>query len=249
MKTKIAFLSLVFFCLVYGKTALYAQQNADDLLTKMDQTIFGIKDKTANIEMLMTNLKTGKQKQKKAILLQKGANKKLFRYTSPKSDSGIATLSLPNDEIYLYLPLFKKPKKITNIAESNTFNKSDFSVKDMATKPYAEKYTPEMRPTNDTAYVLYLKPKTDDSPYNHLIVYINKIYFYPEKFEFYDRKEKKVKQSIYHYILIDGHWIADVVSMEDLKKRHKTRITMSEIKINQGLKDELFTVENMAGNN
>lgn len=247
MKTKIAFLSLVFFCFVYGKTALYAQENADDLLTKMDQTIFGIKDRTANIEMLMINLKTGKQKQKTAILLQKGANKKLFRYTSPKSDSGIATLSLPNDEIYLYLPLFKRPKKITNLAESNTFNKSDFSVKDMATKPYAEIYTPEMLPTTDTAHVLNLKPKTDNSSYSHVIVYINKIYFYPEKFEFYNRKGQKVKQSIYHYILIDGYWIADVVSMEDLKKRHKTRITMSEIKINQGLKDELFTVENLAG--
>jgi len=247
MKTKIIFMFIVFFSLIYGKTEAVGQENANELLNKMDHTLFAIKDKTADIKMIMTNLKNQKQKVKKAVIMQKNANMKLFRYTYPKSDSGIATLSLPNDEIYLYLPLFKKPKKITNLADGNAFNQSDFSIEDMATKPYVDKYTPGMISTNDSAYVLDLKPKSDNSNYSHVVVYINKTHYYPEKFEYYNKKGQKIKEAVNHFIKIENYWIADVISMTDLKKNHRTTIKMSNIKINQGLKDDLFTLKNLAG--
>jgi len=228
-------------------TTIKAQTDATDLLKKMDKTVFGVKDKTTQIKMVMVNQKTGKEKVKKAMMWQKGADMKLFRYTFPKSDSGIATLSLPNNEIYMYLPMFKKPKKITNLAESNAFNKSDFSVKDMASKPYAEQFTGKLLSTNDTAYVVDLTPKSDDISYSHLIVYIDKTNFYPTQFDFYDSKNQMVKKSTYHYVKISGYWVANIAAMENLKKKSKTTIYMSDIKLNQGLKDELFTVEKLAG--
>jgi outer membrane lipoprotein-sorting protein len=238
---------LIFFSLI-SSLSVVGQTDAEQLLIKMDKTVFAAKDKSSNIKMVMINLKTEKEKTKKAVMLQKGADTKLFRYTFPKSDSGIATLSLPNNEIYLYLPLFKKPKKITNLAEKNAFNNSDFSVSDMATKSYAENYTGELISTNEYTYAIDLKPKSEDSPYSHMVVHINKEYFYPEQFDYYDKKNQMVKKATYNYIKIQSFWISDEVAMEDLKKNHKTIIYMSDIKINQGLKDELFTLENLAGN-
>ena len=249
MKINRTFLIIIFFSLIYSSLKVYGQNDADQLLVKMDDVVFAAKDKTSSIKMVMVNQKSGKEKTKKAVMMQKGADMKLFRYTFPKSDSGIATLSLPNNEIYLYLPLFKKPKKITNLAEKNAFNQSDFSVSDMATKSYAENFTGKLLSTDDATYVVELKSKSDDSQYSRMIVYINKKYFYPEQFDFFDKKNQMVKKAIYHYIKIQGYWISDEVSMEDLKKNHKTTIYMTDIKINQGLKDELFTLENLAGNN
>lgn len=240
-------LTIVFLSLFFGNLKIYAQTDANQLLIKMDKTVFAAKDKSSNIKMVMVNLKSSKEKTKKAVMLQKGTDTKLFRYTFPKSDSGIATLSLPNNEIYLYLPMFKKPKKITNLAEKNAFNQSDFSVSDMATKSYAENFNAELISTNEFTYLVVLKPKSDDSQYAHMVVYINKEYFYPEQFDYYDKKNQMVKKAIYNYTKIQNYWISDEVSMEDLKKDHKTTIYMSDIKINQGLKDELFTLENLAG--
>ena len=247
MKTIRIFITILFFTLIYSSVRVIGQTDADQLLLKMDQTVFAAKDKSSRIEMVMINQKSAKEKTKKAMMMQKGSNMKLFRYTFPKSDSGIATLSLPNNEIYLYLPLFKKPKKITNLAEKNAFNQSDFSVSDMATKSYAENFTAELISTNELTYVVDLKPKSDDFPYSHMVVYINKKYFYPEQFDFYDKKNQMIKKATYNYIKIQSYWISDEVSMEDLKKDHKTTIYMSDIKINQGLKDELFTLENLVG--
>ena len=247
MKTIRIFIAILFFTLIYSKVSVIGQTDADQLLLKMDKTVFAAKDKSSNIKMVMVNLKSGKEKTKKAVMMQKGVDMKLFRYTFPKSDSGIATLSLPNNEIYLYLPLFKKPKKITNLAEKNAFNQSDFSVSDMATKSYAESFSATLVSTNEFTYVVDLKPKSDDAPYSHQVVYINKEYYYPEQFDFYDKKNQMVKKAIYNYAKINNYWVSDEISMEDLKKDHKTTIYMSDIKINQGLKDDLFTLENLVG--
>ncbi|RLD24795.1 MAG: hypothetical protein DRI54_05755 [Bacteroidetes bacterium] len=247
MKINKTLITFLFFSLIYSNIKVYGQPDAEQLLVKMDDVVFATKDKSSNIKMVMINQKSGKEKTKKAVMMQKGVDMKLFRYTFPKSDSGIATLSLPNNEIYLYLPLFKKPKKITNLAEKNAFNQSDFSVSDMATKSYADNFTAELVSTNEYTYVVDLKPKSDESSYSHLVVYINKEYLYPEQFDYYNKKNQMIKKATYNYTKIDNYWISDEVSMEDLKKDHKTTIYMSDIKINQGLKDELFTLENLAG--
>ncbi len=131
------------------------------------------------------------------------------------------------------------------MAESGVFNQSDFSLEDMATQTYSEKYTPKLLATSDTAYQIDLLPKDPKSPYSHIVVFIDKKNFYPTQFVYYDAKKTAIKKAVYHYAKVTGVWVADVVSMEDLKKQHKTTLYMSNIKVNQGLSDELFTLENL----
>ena len=227
----------------FGALGLQAQ-DALTIVKKLDANLAKIKDRSVDIEMTMSNLKTGKSKVKKAELLQKGDSKKLFRYTFPESDAGIATLTLPNNEIYLYLPMFKKPKKITNMAESNAFNKSDFSMDDMASSDFTQKYSAGLMTYDGDAFKLMLTPKDAKSPYSKLVMYINKSQYTAEKVEYYVKHEMQ-KFALYNYIKISGVWVADQVSMEDVKKQHKTTLKMSNLKINQGLDDALFTLENL----
>jgi len=221
-----------------------AAQSADEILASMDQVLFAPRDKQLRLEMKMTDLKTGKTRVKKATIYQKGMDRKLFVYTYPPSDKGIATLSLP-DALYIYLPMFKKPKKITNLAEGNSFNKSDFSLEDMASKPYADRYTAKLLKSTATAWVLELKPREQNPTYGKLVVTVNKAHRYPEKIEYYDKKGTKIKEGVYHYKQVGRYWVADKVEMTDLKKRHRTTITMDEIKVDQGLSDSIFTLEHL----
>ena len=78
-----------------------------------------------------------------------------------------------------------------------------------------------------------------------MVVYVHKKFFYPEKTEFYDKKGDIEKISTSNYTNIDGCWVANQVTMENVKKKHKTTIIMTDIKINQGLKDEEFTKEKL----
>ncbi len=235
----------VFFLLLTAAPALLSAQSVPGILKKMDAQAASVKDKTAHVVMEMINNNTGKVKTRKAVLMQKYPNKTLFRFTYPPSQEGIGTLSMPDGTVYLYMPAFGKPKKITNLANSGTFNQSDFTTEDMGPKYWAKNYTGTLLRTNDTAFVLKLVPKTSGSNYSKLIVTVNKKHFFPQRIVYYDKSGKIVKEADYIYEKIGNLWDARVASMTNFGREHTTRIINSNVKLNQGLKDSLFTVENL----
>ena len=221
-----------------------ASQDAMNILERMDKVIFSPKDRQGKVTMIMTD-KTGKEKIREAIMLQKGTDKKLYRYTKPESQSGMATLTLPGNIMYLYMPALGKPKKISILSKDQSFNNTDFSYEDMATTPYADRYTPELLEPENEHYVLSLVPKAEKSNYSKIIARINKSDGYPFLMEYYDQNGKKFKVATYQYEKIGKYWNASEVVMKDLEKNHSTRILISEVKFDQGLSDDLFLVENL----
>jgi len=220
-------------------------QNAGEILHKMDLQAATIKDKTADVVMEMINNKTGKVKTRKAILKQKMPYKTLFRFTYPPSQAGIGTLSLPGNIVYLYLPAFGKPKKISNLANSGAFSQSDFSTEDMGPRNWVKNYTATLLNTNDTSYVLNLVPKSKDKEYSKLVVSVNKKHFYPQKVVYYNLQGNIMKEANYQYEKIGRLWSAKVASMISFSRAHTTRVISTHVKLNQGLKDSDFTVEQL----
>jgi outer membrane lipoprotein-sorting protein len=220
-------------------------QTAETLLQNMDNLISAPKDKQGIVEMTLTN-KSEKEKVRVALFMQKGKDKKLYRYTQPESQAGIAILSLPGDIMWMYMPAFGKPKKISLLAKSQSFNGTDFSYEDMDSKSYSERYSPTLQKSDSNeTYILELKPKSDQSDYSKIILALNKKYFYPEKMDYYDKKGNHFKTATYKYKKSGQYWYAEEVFMKDFKKEHSTLTVMKEVKFDQGLKDEDFTVEKM----
>ena len=219
-------------------------QDAKTILSKMDKVMFFAKDKEADVELTIQNLKNAKTTVKKAKTYEKNG-KTLFRYTYPKADSGITSLTASENETYLYLPLFNMVKKITNTSSLGNMNKSDFDLADKPARSYSDSYTPELLETTNDTYVLKLIPKNEKNPYSHLIVKVSKKYYYPLSIEYYDKKGNKLKTADYSFKKINGHWIADKIVMTNNQKASKTTILMSNIKINQGLPDSMFTKESL----
>jgi outer membrane lipoprotein-sorting protein len=223
-------------------------QDAATLLQKMDNLISAPKDKQGIVEMTLTN-KSEKEKVRVAIFMQKGKDKKLYRYTQPESQAGIAVLSLPDDIMWMYMPAFGKPKKISLLAKNQSFNGTDFSYEDMDSKAYSERYAPTLQKSeSDQTYQLELKPKSDQSDYSKIILVLNKNYFYPEKMDYYDKKGTHFKTATYKYKKSGQYWYAEEVFMNDFRKGHSTLTTMKDVKFDQGLKDEDFTVEKLKPN-
>lgn len=233
------------FILFIAINSLFSQ-DASTLLLEMDKIIFSAKDKQGTVAIILTN-KSGKVKAREALMMQKGANKKLYRYTKPESQEGIATLSLPDDIMWMYMPAFGKPKKISLLAKSQSFTGTDFSYEDMATSPYAERYDPKLLENNETEYLLELVPKPENkSKYSKIIVHLHKTNYYPLSMEFFDKGDKKFKEAVYQYEKIGNYWNAAEVVMTDIKKEHSTKIQLTDVKFDQGLSDDEFTVEKLS---
>jgi len=223
-------------------------QNAETLLLNMDKLMSAPKDRVATVEMTVTD-KFESEKVREAILKQKGTDRKMYRYTKPENKAGIATLSLPGDIMWLYMPSFGKPIKISLLSKSQAFTGTDFSYEDMSGIPYSERYTPKLLNSDEEGtYMLELTPKTKNTTYSKIVVSINKTYKYPEKMAFFNTDNSYAKLATYKYAKKGNYWYAQEVLMTDLKRNRSTQVIMKDIKFDQGLKDEDFEVEKLMAN-
>jgi outer membrane lipoprotein-sorting protein len=233
---------LIFLFLAFMPDA--ASQDAMAILEKMDKVIFSPKDRQGKVSIILTD-KSGKEKVREASMFQKGTDRKLYRYTKPESQAGMATLTLPGNIMYVYMPAFGKPKKISILSKDQSFNNTDFSYEDMATTPYVDRYIPELLKSESDEYVLSLVPKAEKSNYSKIIVSISKPDGYPTVMQYFDQKGKKFKEATYKYEKVGEYWNASEVVMKDFEKNHSTRILISDVKFDQGLSDDLFLLEKL----
>ncbi len=219
-------------------------QDANTILNKMDNVLYSPKDMTSKTKIILID-KAGKEKTRESDVIQQGNDKRIFRFTAPSSQAGIAVLSLPEDVMYLYMPAFGKERRISSSVKSQNFAGTDFSYDDMEAKPYAEKYTPKLLATEADAYVLELIPKSPKSSYSKLVARVHKTNFYPITIEYYDKGKKKSKEAVYKFKKIGNYWNSEEILMTDFKKNHKTKMLVSDVKYDTGISDEEFTVRKL----
>ena len=220
-------------------------QDAETLLRNMDKLMSAPKDRVATMEMITTNKKE-EDKVREATFMQKGTDRKLYRYTKPEKKAGIATLSLPDDIMWLYMPSFGKPIKISLLSKIQAFSGTDFSYEDMSGIPYNDRYIPTLlnSETADT-YLLELLPRENKTTYTKIIISLNKEHGYPVKIAYFDKDNIYQKLATYKYEKEGPYWYAQEILMTDLQKNHSTKIIIKDIKFDQGLTNDEFEVDKL----
>jgi len=222
------------------------QPSAEQILTKFESVINAPKDQDLRAKLVLTDSK-GNQKERTITMLQKGDNKRLVRFLAPADQRGIGLLGLRNDVQYIYLPAFKKVRRIASHVKNQKFAGTDFTYDDIGTLKYSDDYNPRLVETTPEHYVLELTPKEGRSKdYGKLKIWIRKDIFYPVKTEFYDKAGKLWKIMERRNIeKIGKYWVSEEAEMKDLKDEHSTKMVLSEIKFDSNLSDDLFTERNL----
>jgi outer membrane lipoprotein-sorting protein len=246
---KITLTTILFFLVAFLFICQPGELNAEELtltasqiLEKCDDVINAPADQDLRIKLILID-KKGKEKMREMSMLQKGNDKRMVKFLSPADQRGIAFLSLPDDIMYLYLPAFKKIRRIASHVKNTKFAGTDFTYEDMEAIRYSKKYIPELLKKEENHYVLQLKPregvKTD---YSKLVMWVRMDNFYPTKIEHYNKGDKLYKIMISKKIeKVNGYWISKEYEMEDLKAEHKTRMMILDVKFDSGLSDDKFT--------
>lgn len=221
-------------------------QDADGILRKTDEVTYAPEDQHAYIKLILTD-KRGNEQVREAEYIQKGTEMRLFRFTSPASQRGIAFLSLPDDVMYLYLPAYGKERRIATHVKNQSFAGTDFSYDDMESKPMAEEYKPRFISETGDLYLLELVPlDAESSEYSRMEVYVRKDNFYFQQVTYFDKAGIKIKELNNNKIeKINGYWSATDIIMTDLLKEHSTRMISSDVRFDQGLSDEEFSVRKL----
>jgi len=221
-----------------------AQDNltAAQVLDRIDDAINGPRDQSYTVQLVLTD-KDGSQKTREMVMLQKGRDKRLVRFTAPADQRGIAFLSLPGDLQYLYLPAFNKVRRIATSVKNTNFAGTDFTYEDLQAVKWSSTWAATIKSRDQDTTIMELTPKPGSSTgYSRQLVTVRSDTFYPVRVEYYDGSGTLSKVLVRGELKqVKGYWVSMDSTMEDLRKKHTTRMVVSDLRLDSGIGDEKFT--------
>lgn len=220
--------------------AMVMAPDANAVLAEVDRRSEPFKDQsyTATMEII----KGGQLKKTLTFEAQmKGLSKQLLKFTKPGDVAGMKVL-LDGASIETWLPEFKKVRKVALHAAAQGFLGSTFYFEDMAEAKLSPHYTAEFGAKKGDITTLVLKPKAEENRYSKLECDIDKSKGGVTQIRYYDGSGNLVRQQNRNeWIKIEGHLMPSEISMLDVKTGDLSVIKMTDVVVNQGLDDSVFT--------
>lgn len=165
-----------------------------------------------------------------------------------------------DNDIQLYLPAYKKVRRVEGQSQSASFMGSVFSYSDIAS-PHVDDYTftllrSEACPGDPktSCYVLQLVPAGDvvreRTGYSKSVEWVRSDNFVGVQAELYDVSGalwKRLTASDVREVDPAAHkWLAHETRIEDLKTKRFSVLRFSQVKVTAAIADSTFTVQNMS---
>ncbi len=220
---------------------------AQEILDKADATLTTYNDQSLRTEITVVD-SDGTEKYREMRVWQKG-EMRLIKFVLPADWKGTALLALDPKTNYIYLPSYKRIRRVAAHARNQSFQGMDVSQADMALFRFGTDYAPKQMEETDTDYILELTPKPgSDVGYGKLVLTIGKDRFETKQIDYYakDGKEKLKVEVRSDWKLYEGkHYNASLLNISSAKENHQTILKNSEYKFDQGLPDSYFTTRNL----
>lgn len=211
------------------------------------------KDMKSNMTMVLTN-KQGKTRESTIRSITADDNRKqIIWFLSPADDKGVAFLKIEHqdkdDEMRLWLPAFKKVRRISSKKKADSFMGSDLSYEDMTSRELDE-YTYELigEKTVDgiDCHILQSTPKKGVTrTYKRFVTYVSKVDLVAILDEAYDTRDKLLKRRVMKYSKNKSYDLPAEIYVENVQKKTNTRLTFSKQEVDTGIKADLFQEKNL----
>jgi outer membrane lipoprotein-sorting protein len=184
----------------------------------------GVKKKTLQFNMTM-----------------KGFSKQYIDFTAPGDVAGFKILMI-GESIWMYSPEFAKVRMIAAHAQSQGFLGSEFTPEDMVLTGLSDKFDADITSQSGNETTLTLTPKAEfKTSWSKLELIIDKTKGGVTKIVYYDSSGVAVREQIRGgWAKVEGQSMPTEIRMKNLKTNAETVVKLSDIKVNQGVSDDLF---------
>lgn len=210
-------------------------------------------DREANLTMTLTNARGDSRvrKIKQFSAVYGGVEKKIMFFISPADVRNTSFMSWSytetdnDDDQWIYLPALQRVKRISSDSKNDAFMGSDFTYDDLGDRKPSEDthrlVREEMR-QGEMCYVVESIPVDRDELTSRTVSWISKDKWVGIRKEFYDHSDKMWKVLTIDAIQnINGFWVITQMTMSSLQKKHKTTMSLSDVRINEGLPERQFS--------
>ena len=212
----------------------------------------GWTDQIADMKMILTN-KNGDSSTRvmriTTLEVDGDGDKSLLIFDNPRDVKGTAFLSythsLTPDEQWLYLPALKRVKRISSANKSGPFVGSEFAYEDLSSQEvekYKYKWLRDEVVDGRDSFVIERYPQYEHSGYTRQIVWLDKEMYQPNKLEFYDRKNAKLKTLLFlnYEQYLNQYWRPGEMQMANHQTGKSTSLTWENYQFKNGLTDRDF---------
>ena len=186
-------------------------------------------------------------------IIKDNGKKQIMWFTSPPSDKGVSFLKIEkenkSEDMRMWLPAFKKIRRISSKKKGDSFMGSDLSYEDLYIRKkekYSFKLLEEKELENELCYILQSIPNANlKSEYSKHITWINKTNLVPIQEHSFDKNGKILKEKKFHYTKFDNFWIAEKILVKNVQKKQSTEVRIENIEINTNVDNKIFQEKNL----
>jgi len=212
-------------------------------------------DEKSIISIRLVN-KQGMERNRKIFMYVKknpdGTTSSLIKFIAPQEMVDTGLLSLENkdrdSDQWLYLPAFKKTKRVAGADKQDSFMGTDFTFEDIQVERpdnYNYKTIKEENVDGKDCWVIEATPRPQhkETGYSKRILWLDKKTNFASKIEYYNKKET-LEKTQYPSELVNesGRWIANQTKIVSHEKEHKTYLVVEKRLTNTGIPDDIFTI-------
>ena len=211
------------------------------------------KDMSNETTMVLTNAK-GKSRTNKMISKSVDGNEKQITwFLEPKDDKGVAFLKVEysdrDDEMRMWLPDFKKIRRISSKRKGDSFMASDLSYEDLTSRDL-DKHNYERKEDEVIdgidCYVIEVIPSSEaESSYLKHKSWINKSTLNAVKEESFDKRGELIKRKKFSHKKIKDYYVMSEIFVENVQKEHTTNVTFDKVEVDIGVKPSIFQEKNL----
>lgn len=173
----------------------------------------------------------------------KGVEKQLIEFTAPGDVAGMKVLMLDADTLYLFSKEFGKVRKVAAHTVKQGFMGSEFTFEDMTQIKLAPFFDAKIQGKQGDLTTLVLTPKQGvETAYPRLEIVIDGKKGGVTVVRYFDSTGAQVReQQRDAWQTFEGHAIPTRVTMANLKTGDRSVITMTDVTVNRGVDESVFS--------
>ena len=219
----------------------------DELAQQMDSRRTPL-DLKVDLLMTLTNQKGKTRSSSLHSIIKDDGTKQMIWFLEPADDKGISFLKIEHDgrddEMRMWLPAFKKIRRISAKKRSDSFMGSDMSYEDMSSRQLDEfKFTLIGQEVYDSiaCHLLESIPREHmRTEYSRHITWVDSTLLIPIKEESFDKSGQLLKEKYFSYTMIKEYQILTKIHVTNIQKNHSTTLKFENIELDTGVADDFF---------
>lgn len=222
-------------------------ESAEGYLAKLDKSLNNWKTLDSQFEVTTegggskTILKLRNRMQNKGAF-----NRQFVDISAPADMAGTKVLTKSPEKMWIWLPAFKKKRRIASHMNEQGFLGTALASRDMNLTHYGASFTASLVSDSAKEVELKLVAKGPKAPYPRLDMKIDKSKMVPTEVKFYGERDTHIKtETRTDYVCESGYCMPKTLKMVDHGKGIASTIRLVTYKVNPSLEKGLFSPRNL----